>query len=194
MNLASDSDRQIMNPVSFFSKYSLLTTFSASIPQVRINYLCTLKQSKNSRVMSTTSPAVGLTVKTKIYASIDQVWAIFNDPKHIVKWYSASEDWHTPEAVNNLVEGGGFNYRMEAKDESVGFHFEGSYESIVDHEEINAVLRDGRKIKTTFAPTTKSRTLVVQTFEAESQNSLEDQAKGWQAILDSFTKYVEGME
>ena len=118
--------------------------------------------------MNTTSPAVGITVKTKIYASLDQVWEVFNDPKHIVNWYTASPDWHTPEASNNITEGGSFNYRMEEKDGDMGFHFEGSYESVEPHAEINAVLRDGRRIKTTFEPTTKSRILVVQSFEAET--------------------------
>jgi hypothetical protein len=34
-------------------------------------------------------------------------------------------------------------------------------------------------------------TEVVETFEAESENSVELQQGGWQAILDNFKKYVE---
>jgi uncharacterized protein YndB with AHSA1/START domain len=32
---------------------------------------------------------------------------------------------------------------------------------------------------------------VVETFDAEEQNSLEMQRRGWRAILDNFKKYVE---
>jgi hypothetical protein len=32
---------------------------------------------------------------------------------------------------------------------------------------------------------------VVEVFEPESQNSLEMQKGGWQAILDNFKKYTE---
>jgi hypothetical protein len=34
---------------------------------------------------------------------------------------------------------------------------------------------------------------VVETFEAESENSVELQRQGWQAILDNFKKYVESL-
>ena len=36
-----------------------------------------------------------------------------------------------------------------------------------------------------------SATKVVETFEAENENSVELQQGGWQAILDNFKKYVE---
>jgi hypothetical protein len=32
---------------------------------------------------------------------------------------------------------------------------------------------------------------VVETFEAETENSEELQRKGWQAILNNFRKYIE---
>lgn len=35
------------------------------------------------------------------------------------------------------------------------------------------------------------QTEVIQEFEAESQNSVEMQKSGWQAILDNFKKFVE---
>jgi hypothetical protein len=35
------------------------------------------------------------------------------------------------------------------------------------------------------------QTKVIETFEAESENSIEMQRDGWQAILDNFKKYAE---
>lgn len=35
-------------------------------------------------------------------------------------------------------------------------------------------------------------TVTVETFEAETENSIELQRTGWQAILDNFKKYAEG--
>ncbi len=32
----------------------------------------------------------------------------------------------------------------------------------------------------------------MEEFDAETENSVELQRKGWQAILDSFKRYVEG--
>jgi hypothetical protein len=34
---------------------------------------------------------------------------------------------------------------------------------------------------------------VVESFEAETMNSLELQQGGWQAIMDNFKKYTEGL-
>ena len=59
-----------------------------------------------------------ITVQTKINAPMEKVWEYFNDPVHITKWGSASEDWHIPKAENDLTVGGKFDYRMEAKDNS----------------------------------------------------------------------------
>ena len=50
---------------------------------------------------------------------------------------------------------------------------------------------DGRKVKIDFTPQGDT-TKVVETFDAESTNSIELQRGGWQAILDNFKKHTEG--
>ncbi|MBU2018168.1 MAG: SRPBCC domain-containing protein [Bacteroidetes bacterium] len=142
--------------------------------------------------METLKESIVITVKTKVSAPIELVWSVYTDPKHIVKWNTASTEWHTPKAVNNLVEGGSFCYRMESKDGKIGFDLEGKYSTIEKAEELQYTLSDGRQVKVTFSPTTESRILVVQTFEAENENPMELQAQGWQAILDNFKTYCEG--
>lgn len=49
---------------------------------------------------------------------------------------------------------------------------------------------DDRRVELSFTQDGDS-TRVVETFEAEGQNSLELQRQGWQAILDNFKKYAE---
>ena len=141
--------------------------------------------------MNSVQESISLTVKTKISAPIELVWSFYTEPKHVEKWNSASDDWHTPKAVSKFVVDGTFKYRMEAKDGSLGFDFEGKYTKIEAPQEIGYTMSDGRKVLINFSPTTESRILVVQTFEAENLNPLELQKQGWQAILDNFKKYCE---
>jgi uncharacterized protein YndB with AHSA1/START domain len=79
---------------------------------------------------------------------------------------------------------------MEAKDGSFGFDFEAVYDEIIEHEKIAYTLADCRKVTTTFKEINDS-TKVTTTFEAESENPIEMQRDGWQAILNNFKKYVE---
>jgi uncharacterized protein YndB with AHSA1/START domain len=133
-----------------------------------------------------------ITVQAVINAPVEKVWNFWTTPKHITKWNNASDDWHTPRAENDLRVGGIFLYRMEARDGSYGFDFAGVYDEIKMNEFIAYTLADERKVKVTFTKNDNDiKTKVVETFEAESTNSLEMQRNGWQAILDNFKKYVE---
>ena len=131
-----------------------------------------------------------ITVQVSIEAPLEKVWHYFTDPTHIVNWNSASEDWHTPRAESDFKVGGSFLSRMEAKDGSMGFDLRGTFEEIELHKHIGYSLEDGRKVKIDFTPTS-SGTNLIESFEAESQNSLELQQYGWQSILESFRRYVE---
>ena len=130
-----------------------------------------------------------ITVQTIVNAPIEVVWKIWTTPEDIIKWNSASDDWHTPRAENDLKDGGVFNYRMEAKDGSMGFDFEGVYEKVIVNKQINYILGDGRKVNVIFS-STDDKTHIIEAFEAESINSVELQRNGWQAILNNFKKHV----
>ena len=131
-----------------------------------------------------------ITVETTISAPIEKVWNFWTEPKHIMQWNSASDDWHTPKATNDLRVGGAFKARMEAKDGSSGFDFSGEYIAVDKHALIEYVMSDGRKVRLSFVPQ-GNKTNVSETFDPEGTNSLELQRAGWQAILDNFKKYVE---
>lgn len=131
-----------------------------------------------------------IAVQTEIAAPIAIVWKLWTTPEDIVCWNNASDDWHTPRVENDLQEGGIFNYRMEAKDGSMGFDFEGVYQKVIFNQLIEYVIGDCRKVSIAFTRNGDS-TKVVETFEAESIHSIEQQRDGWQAILDNFKKYTE---
>ncbi|HSQ44551.1 MAG TPA: SRPBCC family protein [Ginsengibacter sp.] len=139
--------------------------------------------------MATQSSTV-ITVENTINAPVKKVWEYWTMPEHIIHWNNASDDWHTPYAKNDLQVGGKFTARMEAKDGSFGFDFEGKYDAITPQEYIEYTIGDGRKVKIFFTAEDSS-TKVKEIFEAENQNSVEMQRAGWQSILDNFKKYVE---
>ncbi|WP_409226835.1 SRPBCC family protein [Gudongella sp. SC589] len=131
-----------------------------------------------------------IVVQATVNQTVDKIWEYLNLPEHITKWNSASEDWHTPRAVNDLRVGGQFNYRMEAKDGSYGFDFSGKYHEVELNRRIAYTLDDGRKVLIELEPV-EAGVNVKYTFEAEESNSMEMQRSGWQAILDNFKKYSE---
>lgn len=131
-----------------------------------------------------------ITIDTTVQAPVEKVWQYWTDPQHIMKWNNASDEWHTPRAENDLRSGGKFNYRMEAKDGSFGFDFEGVYDKVTENEQIDYTMDDNRKVQVVFSVTDQG-IRIMETFEAENTNSLEMQKNGWQAILDNFKKYTE---
>ena len=136
---------------------------------------------------------VNITIETLVHAPINLVWDTWNSPNHVVHWNHASDDWHSPKAENNFVVGGKFVYRMEAKDNSFGFDFSGTYEEIVDKKRVVTRLDDNRLVKTEFYGENDS-VRIIETFEAEDQNSIELQREGWSAILNNYKLYTESLQ
>ena len=131
-----------------------------------------------------------ITIQTTVKSSIEKVWTAWTTPADINQWNAASDDWHNPRSTNDLRVGGRFSYRMEAKDGSMGFDFEGTYTKLVHEKLIDYVLEDGRTVSVAFEPVSGGIT-VVEAFDAEDSNSAEMQRQGWQSILDRFGSYVE---
>jgi len=129
-------------------------------------------------------------VETLVPLPVERVWELWTSPQHITKWNNASQDWHTPSAENDLRPGGKFNYRMEAKDGSRGFDFEGEYEEVKPHKLLQYRMSDGREATVVFKPIDNA-TFIEESFDAEKQYSVEMQREGWQAILDNFRNYAE---
>lgn len=72
----------------------------------------------------------------------------------------------------------------------MGFDFAGTYTNIVEHRLIEYAF-GGRAATVEFTPE-PGRVAVRVTFDSEPSHSIEQQRQGWQAILDSFARHVEG--
>lgn len=133
-----------------------------------------------------------ITIEATVNAPVEKVWDTWTKSEHIIKWNNASDDWHTPKAENDLRTGGSFLSRMEAKDGSMGFDFGGVYDEVKTNERIAYTMGDGRKVVNSFA-SDGNTTKIITTFDAETENPIEMQRGGWQAILENFKKYTESL-
>lgn len=131
-----------------------------------------------------------ITIQATILANKQKVWQYYTTPEHIVNWNFASTDWCCPSASNDLQVGGKYFARMEAKDGSLGFDFEAIYDEVILEESFIFTMLDGRKVKVDFKEN-NSETDIQIVFDAETENSIELQQAGWQAILNNFKAYVE---
>ena len=131
-----------------------------------------------------------ITVSTKINATVEKIWDYWSNPKHIANWTFATSDWHVPFVENDLQINGKFITRMEAKDGSFGFDFEGIYSNIIEYQFIEYHIIDGRKVSIQFIQN-QDFVEIIESFDPENENTLELQQQGWQSILDNFKKYVE---
>jgi len=130
-----------------------------------------------------------LVVSTVIAAPLAAVWAAYTSPEDIKVWNTASPDWHTTAASVDLRPGGKFCSRMEAKDGSFGFDFEGEYTQVVPQSLIE--YRFGDRMGVVQFEEGASGVTVTVSFDAEQEHSVEQQQAGWQAILDNFGRHVE---
>jgi len=128
-------------------------------------------------------------IRATVNAPVEQVWHLWNTPEHICKWNAADPSWHCPSSENDLRNGGTFKHRMEARDGSAGFDFEGRYDQIEPLSEISYTMSDGRRVSTRFTAE-GNQTAMDVSFDPETENSPEDQKNGWQAILNHFAAYA----
>ncbi|MEI7830825.1 MAG: SRPBCC family protein [Prolixibacteraceae bacterium] len=139
--------------------------------------------------MKTIHP-IKILVETTVKASVTKTWDAWTNKDDIMQWNTASSEWHTTKTENDLRPGGAFLFRMEAKDGSFGFDFYGIYDKIILNQLIEYTLGDDRKVSVTFQNLGKN-TKIIEIFEAETENTIELQKAGWQAILDNFKKHTE---
>ena len=133
-----------------------------------------------------------ISVDALVRAPLAEVWRAWTTPADIMQWNAASDDWHTTAASVDLRVGGSFSSRMEARDGSFGFDFAGTYTEVVRHQRIAYALGE-RTVSIDFMETPEG-VRIEESFEAETQHSVEQQRAGWQAILDRFVRHVEARQ
>lgn len=130
-----------------------------------------------------------ITIKATVLADKQKVWDYYTKPEHITKWNFADPSWHCPTATNDMKVGGRYVARMEAKDGSFGFDFDAVYKEI--NEGKNFTYEFGGRFATVELKEIEGHTEITVTFDPETENSIDLQRQGWQAILDNFKKYTE---
>jgi uncharacterized protein YndB with AHSA1/START domain len=130
-----------------------------------------------------------ITIKTTISADKQKVWDYYTKPEHITKWNFADPSWHCPTASNEMIVGGRYVARMEAKNGSFGFDFNAVYKEIKQGESFTYEF--GGRLATVEFKEVNGQTEVIVTFDPEKENSIDLQRQGWQAILDNFKSYTE---
>lgn len=128
-------------------------------------------------------------VSVSVTADKQKVWEYYTSPEHITQWNFAHPSWHCPSASNDMKIGGRYLARMEAKDGSFGFDFEAIYTEINNQESFT--YQFGDRLATIEFNNKNNQTEVIITFDPETENSIELQKNGWQAILNNFKEYVE---
>lgn len=130
-----------------------------------------------------------ITVETTVNAPLAEVWRAYSSPEDIMQWNAASDDWHTTSSTVDFRVCGVFCSRMEAKDGSTGFDFEGVYTKIEPLKLIEYEFGD-RMAEITFKETSEGVEVRVM-FDPENEFPAEYQQAGWQSILDNFKRHVE---
>ncbi len=131
-----------------------------------------------------------ITVQALVKAPIERVWYCWITPDDIAQWHSVSEEWHCHTIKNNFKAKGSFDYRMVSRKGQPGYSLAGVYDDISVYNHINYTLIDGRKVRVRFL-SSNGETEIIESIEAESNRPIEQQQKEWQAILNSFKKYLE---
>ncbi len=129
-------------------------------------------------------------LEAKARAPLDKVWSAWTDPEAIKEWNFATEDWCCPKSEVDLRVGGKMTSRMEAKDGSMGFDFTATFTRVDAPRALSYELDDGRAVEVTFEER-DGVVLIREGFDAETENDVEMQRAGWQAILDNFVRYLE---
>ena len=134
-----------------------------------------------------------MTVQTSVNADILKTWNYYTKPEHITQWNFALDDWHCPDAENDLKIGGKLIARMEAKDGSEGFSFGGTYTDVLFGKRMEYLMDDMRHVRVEFNDNgnNNNKTDIIVTFDIENENPPEMQREGWQNILNNFKKYIE---
>ena len=130
-----------------------------------------------------------ITVQALVQADKQKVWDYYTQPEHITQWNFADPSWHCPAATNDLNIGGKYVARMEAKDGSFGFDFEAVYTELNPSNSLSYEF--GGRHATVQLSEQDGSTAISVSFDPETENPINLQQQGWQAILNNFKSYTE---
>ena len=130
-----------------------------------------------------------ITIDTQIQAPLALVWQAYTSPEDMLEWSALSDKWIITLSCVDLRVGGQFSSRMEAKDGSFGFNYEGIYTQILPHRLVEYRLGDCFT-QVEFRDCGSSVQVKV-TLDAQVSPSLEEQEAAWLEVLARFRRHVE---
>lgn len=129
-------------------------------------------------------------VSVTVSRNIHDVWHAWNSVSYIKEWAFASDDWAAEGIKNDVRVGGHFKARNFAKDGSMEFLMQYTYDQVEPEKLLTYTMDDRRKVRIEFTDI-NGDTKIDQMFDPEAENSEEMQRIGWQAYLDNFKKFAE---
>ncbi|MBX3255072.1 MAG: SRPBCC domain-containing protein [Chitinophagaceae bacterium] len=131
-----------------------------------------------------------IVVNILVQKPLETVWKTWITPQEIRQWNIPFANWHCPEVINDVREGGQFCFKMQTKDGKEGFDHTGIYDRIIPYELIAYTLDDGRKSTIEFLQIDQN-TIVRESFEPEKSVPDNIQEAFCQSVLQRFKEYVE---
>ena len=137
------------------------------------------------------NPTELLSVQVTAQCKLARAWSAYTDPQAITQWNFASPEWRCPSAENDLRVGGVMKSRMEARDGSMGFDFEGTYTEVVPQSRLVCQMGADRQVIATFRELEGGATEVQVRFTPDPAHSADFQQAGWQSILNNYKAFAE---
>ncbi len=129
----------------------------------------------------------GVTVLSRFYrAPRDLVFNAWIEPRHLLRWFHASEGWTTPFVETDPRVDGSFRVGFGSPDGSEDFVLEGVYTAMDRPGRIAFVMSDGRPVSVTLLEEAGGTRLLLE-LTLERQHSEAEQREGWGAQLDNLT-------
>lgn len=131
-----------------------------------------------------------IVVNILVQKPVEAVWKTWTTPQDIMQWNIPFANWHCPEVMNDVRDGGKFCFTMQAKDGKEGFDHAGVYDRVIPYELIAYTQEDGRKSTIEFQQIDQN-TIVRESFEPEKLVPVDVQQQFCQSVLQRFKEYAE---
>lgn len=138
-------------------------------------------------------PSAGrvIAIERIIDAPRERVWKAWVEPAQLMRWFHASDGWHTPSADVDVRPGGEFHIGFRSPDGAQGFDFAGTYAEVAPPERLVMVIGDGRPVTVTFEDLGGKTRLTIG-LTLESVNGEAQQREGWTAMLVNLGVHLVG--
>ena len=131
-----------------------------------------------------------IVIERTIDAPRELVFEAWTDPKHLVHWFHADEDWTTPYANVDVRPSGKFSIGFKSPDGKSDFDFAGHYDEVHPPESLVFTIGDGRPVVLMLTAIDKKRTHLRLEFAMEPTHSEEQQRHGWTLMVVHLGEYL----